>query len=126
MRTYNRKEVFLQKLRFAKPFSSKILQRKNVMVKDPVSGLACETVVTSYIDEPLVDSHLKSSDFDLDVQLRNDVKLQECPSYLSPSSPEEYELLLQNHVNVLDRLSNLNVSNNQVQEPEVVESSKTE
>lgn len=91
--------------KIAEPKESKVLQSKQVMVKDPVSGLARETTVNLWVTEPHIDPHLKGSDFSLAVQLRNGIPLSQCPAYLSPSTPEEYNAIFSNYINVIESMN---------------------
>jgi len=90
-----------------------ILTSTSVLVKDPITGLANEAIVNHYVEEPFIDKSLRAGDFALDVQLRNGVHLNECPSYLNPSSPEQYNAVMAGYINVYNHLASKAVVNEQ-------------
>lgn len=92
----HRSSVFRRSPHWRMRLASKVAQQKQFIVKSPIDGSELEESVTVYVDEPQIDTHLKASDFALDVQLRNGVQLQDCPAYFSPSTPEEYYQIVTN------------------------------
>lgn len=103
--TKRRTGVFRQGLKFKPLELYKIAVSTPVAVKDPSSGLIVEKSVVTFKEEPLIDSHLKSSDFALDVQLRNDQPLQPCRPYFEPSTPEEFQSIMLNGLSAISKLS---------------------
>lgn len=108
----------------------KILTSTTVFVKDPTTGLANESIVNHYVEEPLIDKSLRAGDFALDVQLRNGMHLNECPSYLNPSTPEQYNAVMAGYINVYNQLAAKAVVNEQpktaADQSQNVEQPKTE
>ena len=81
----------------------KVATTKEVALLNPSTKIVETHRIVTYDDEPSIDSHLKASDFDLDVQLRNGVNLRDCGLYFEPSIDE--------YANVVAQLtSNINLS----------------
>lgn len=92
--TRKRHQVFKRQVNFADMPVQKVLIPTEVAVLNPYTKEVEIQIVNTYIEENLLDSHLKASDFSLQIQLRNGQQLKDCGFYLSPSSPEEYNELL--------------------------------
>lgn len=93
------------RLNFRPIVRRKVLTSTSVFVKDPSTGLANESIVNHYVEEPLIDKSLRAGDFALDVQLRNGMHLNECPSYLNPSTPEQYNAVMAGYINTYNKLA---------------------
>lgn len=104
LRTRSRTTVPLQRVRFDDIKPSKVLQSDVVCITNPVTKSDEEHVVNTFKEEVLIDPHLRSSDFDLEVQIRAGVQLKDCGKYFSPSSPEEYANVVGNLANYLSTL----------------------
>lgn len=105
LKTKRRTAVFRQGFKFKPLDLYKIAVTIPVSVKDPSSGKIVESTVVTFKEEPLIDSHLKSSDFALEVQLRNGQQLQDCRPYLEPSTPEEFQSIMINGLSSISKLS---------------------
>ena len=92
--TRKRHQVFKRKVNFADMPVQKVLIPTEVAVLNPYTKEDEIQIVNTYIEENLLDPHLKASDFSLQIQLRNGQQLKDCGFYLSPSTPEEYNALL--------------------------------
>ena len=96
LRTVSRDVVHHQQRSYRPPIVHKIVVPTTVCVKNPVTQDDEEVIVNTLKEESFIDSHLRASDFSLDVQLRSGVQLQDCGRYFSPSTPEEYVDVMNN------------------------------
>ena len=70
-----------------------------ISIENPETGELEQRFVTTFQKQQVLDSNLKSSDFDLDVQIRSGVKLEECQPYLKPATIEDYNKMISHIVN---------------------------
>lgn len=104
LKTRSRLGVFNRPVKFREFFPYKIAVPSEVAVRNPVTGKDEVTTVLTFKEESVVDSHLRASDFALDVLIRQDaVKLlRDCGKYFQPSTPEEYMEIVSNFSSLLD------------------------
>lgn len=80
----------------------KVATTKEVAILNPSTKIVETHRIVTYDEEPTIDPHLKASDFDLDVQIRNGVNLRDCGLYFEPSVEEYTNVIasLTSHINL--------------------------
>lgn len=96
----------------------KILVSDEVCVVNPVTKEEETHIVNTYKEESEIDSHLRASDFSLEVQIRAGVQLKDCGKYFTPENPEQYtELVAQLSDQINAQIAKENVKHEPVSEP---------
>lgn len=81
-----------QSTNFRPYYKSFTIQPSEVMVKNPVSKASEKQIVYLKVEEVVIEPKLRSSDFDLQVQLDNKVNLTDCGKLFTPSV-EQYDAM---------------------------------
>lgn len=90
LRTKSRDSVWHQPVRCREQRIHKVLVPTEIAVKNPSTGEDEFSVINTYKEENLIDSHLRASDFSLEITMRNPDMMRDCGKYFEPSTPEEY------------------------------------
>lgn len=85
---------------FRPHYKSYTIQPSEVMVKNPTTKDQEKQTVYLQVEEQVIEPKLRSSDFDLQVQLDNKVNLTDCGKLFTPSV-EQYDMMFRGVANNL-------------------------
>ena len=90
-KTINRKSVWSRSPKFSPEIKHKILTSEEVLVTNPSTKEDESHIVNTYKEESVIDSHLRASDFSLQVIIQHSPQqLKDCGRFFTPENPEEY------------------------------------
>lgn len=105
----------------------KILVPDEVCVVNPITKEEETHIVNTYKEESEIDSHLRASDFSLEVQIKSGVQLKDCGKYFTPDNPEQYtELVAHLSDEINSQIAKENVKSEPTPEPTLEPAPKAE